>query len=594
MDEIQSGLGRSGQFIASEGIQADYYTFSKALGGNYERIAALLVDKVRYKMKFGEKYSSTFANGGMAASVAKKVLEIIVAQDVPGKAKALGDKLKARLHSLQDRYPHIIDGVGGTGLMLGLHFKNFKTDRRMVLRMLNNNDILGYLFSAFLLENHALRILPSISAPNVLRLEPSVYLTDAEIDRTIFALEDLLQKLDQEDDYGIFKFMMEGDPFDDQVEPVQAPFFTEISPAAPGSEKVVFISHFADPVQELMGTVPAFKEASATGLRILFNKLQRVMMMEPFISFSQNIQNDQVHLTNIVIPLDAAALEDFKKKGKKKEIIEKIQKAVNMANEMGAKCVGLGGYTSILTNNGLSLVEPEGTKVLTGNSMTVAGGVKRVMDAIEEDDRFRLKKNVIGIVGANGNIGSQIAEECLIFGRYFSKFVLFGSNLKRLEKQKKHLEGILGNQHEITFETSDNLLELQQCDVISVATNTNDPIVFDHHIAREKPVIISDISVPAAVAQEVRDLQNIKYLIFSSFVFLPKDPGIIVSTSIPQGSVYCCTAEAILFAKNPSQHSFRGKIQSESVRRMRELGEENRVFENLGALNKSWKAKPKA
>ena len=175
MDEIQSGLGRCGKFLASEGISADYYTFSKSLGGNYERIAALLVDKQRYKLKFGEKYSSTFANGGMATTVAKRVLEIIRDEDIPGKARERGEALKGRLLELKAKYPEIIHGVEGTGLMLGLHFKMFGIENSPVMRMLHTNDILGYFFAAYLLKNHNLRILPSISAPGVLRLEPSVY-----------------------------------------------------------------------------------------------------------------------------------------------------------------------------------------------------------------------------------------------------------------------------------------------------------------------------------------------------------------------------------------------------------------------------------
>ena len=94
--------------------------------------------------------------------------------------------------------------------------------------------------------------------------------------------------------------------------------------------------------------------------------------------------------------------------GRRREIVSHIQKAVDMAHSLGAEVVSLGAYTSILSDNGMSIIEPKGTKVITGNTLTVATGSKHLIDVAEKN---HANKNVkIAVIGAAGNIGSARAE----------------------------------------------------------------------------------------------------------------------------------------------------------------------------------------
>lgn len=592
MDEIQSGLGRTGSFIASEGIEADYYLFSKALGGGMERIAAVLIDTQRYQQKFGELYSSTYANGGLASFVASKVLEIIVKEDIPGKAKERGETIRLQLETIKNKYPNVIHSIEGKGLMLGIHFNDYSDDENLIFRLLSNNDILGYVFAGYLLKNHVIRILPSLSASNVLRIEPSAFIRDDQINWLITAIEDLVKCVYQRRTYDLFKFLMDGDAFSDRVTASEGRFMTQIEPPAEGAQRVFFLSHFVDPVSELCYLDPELFKASATGLRILFNKLQLILRGKPFIFFSKNIHHNQIHFTNIAIPFDASTMEDFYKKGKLDEVVAKIQEAVDYAAQVGAKCIGLGAYTSIVTNNGLSILEPRNTMVLTGNSMTVAVGVKRLIDVIREDENFSRKKHTLGLLGAGGNIGQQVTHELISHSEYFSKVILIvGRSVEKIESLVTELDenSLLAD---VEIEISTNMSSLSECDVISIMANTNDPIVFGHHISHEKPVIISDLSVPSAVSGEVKKMRNVRHIAFSSYVFLPHDNDIVISTTVPKGSIYCCAAESILFGLEPSTDIFRGKIKRRSVQRMNEVGMKHGFFDKVGELDKSWKAQP--
>ncbi|WP_156727209.1 aspartate aminotransferase family protein [Streptomyces apocyni] len=192
VDEIQSGLGRTGAFLASThiGLQGDYYVLAKSLGGGIAKTAAVIIRESRYRKDFELIHSSTFAKDSFSSLIAIKVLEMLEADD--GKAyklaAELGRKLTAVLESLRADFPDVFKDVRGTGLMLGLELHEQPDSASGIIREISDGGGLGYVVSAHILREHLIRIFPTASAGNTLRLEPSIYLTDAEIDRLDVAL----------------------------------------------------------------------------------------------------------------------------------------------------------------------------------------------------------------------------------------------------------------------------------------------------------------------------------------------------------------------------------------------------------------------
>ncbi len=78
-DEYQTGLGRTGSFLASHafGVRPDYIILSKALGGGIAKISAVLIDRRRYRAEFDLLHSSTFASDGFSCGVGLKFLEML-------------------------------------------------------------------------------------------------------------------------------------------------------------------------------------------------------------------------------------------------------------------------------------------------------------------------------------------------------------------------------------------------------------------------------------------------------------------------------------------------------------------------------------
>jgi predicted amino acid dehydrogenase len=223
----------------------------------------------------------------------------------------------------------------------------------------------------------------------------------------------------------------------------------------------------------------------------------------------------------------------------------------------------LGAHTSIITGNGLNLAERNNCKILTGNSLTIASCLYHLNQFVDRQKNSVSERNTIAIVGASGNIGSGLVD-CLNDPKYAEyEIILISNNEKRLQKIK---EKLAGNNRQI--ESTTDLFELRRANVIVSCANTNDPIIFSHHILNDSPVFIIDISVPSSVSDEVKELENVYFCKEASSVHLPGDQETLFSSHTPNGKLFCCAAESILCALYDLEVPLKGHINVDTVRRL--------------------------
>ncbi|WP_367136899.1 aspartate aminotransferase family protein [Saccharothrix sp. HUAS TT1] len=204
VDEIQSGMGRSGAFLASSlvGLRGDYYALAKSLGGGVAKASVLLVRESRYRPDFELVHSSTFAKDAFSCHIAATVLDLLEADDGRAyrQAAELGGKLTAALRAVRSDYPDVVKDVRGRGLMLGLEFHSQVGAASPSIRA--NAGLLGYVIAGYLLQAHDIRTFPTASAVTTLRFEPSILLTDAEIGSLDAALRAVCEILRAQPDGG--------------------------------------------------------------------------------------------------------------------------------------------------------------------------------------------------------------------------------------------------------------------------------------------------------------------------------------------------------------------------------------------------------
>ncbi|HXT04209.1 MAG TPA: ornithine--oxo-acid transaminase [Casimicrobiaceae bacterium] len=135
-DEIQTGLGRTGRFLASEyeGIRPDGVILGKALGGGLLPVSAFVAtDDVMQVFHPGD-HGSTFGGNPLAAAVAMASLDVLFEEKLIERSASLGAWL---LSELQDLRSHIVCDVRGVGLFIGIEVDaRYTTARPVVDRLL--------------------------------------------------------------------------------------------------------------------------------------------------------------------------------------------------------------------------------------------------------------------------------------------------------------------------------------------------------------------------------------------------------------------------------------------------------------------------
>lgn len=553
---------------------ASYYLLGKSLGGGYEKIAAVLIDDDHFKISFPQYYTSTFANGELAACTALATLEVMIRENITGTALRKGNEFMVKLKRVAADYPDVIESVEGKGLMLGIHFKKELGKRNILLRVLCENELLGYLIAGWMFHNKKIRILPSLSKPDSIRLEPSVYISDESMEQFCDALSDLCLQCRNGNMYELLKYLMNDDPFLDKSEKSsQGEFPVTLEEPAPGALKVGFIGNFTIPPKELVLIEPDLKKASDTGLRILFNKMQSLLEGRSIRLFSKNLMNGKIHFTFYILPFDTAHLELVNRWGKKRYYIARIQETVNKLTQEGVSHISLGAHTSILSGNGLYLAESKKVKILTGNTLTVASCLYHLDQYLVEHHLDIPQPVKIAIAGANGNIGSGLAG-CLDDQKYSDSIVLLvGNNMKKLELLRKKI--FTPNR---SVECTTDLFDLQKADIIISCTNSNDPLIFPHHIQPDHKTFIIDIAVPGSVSEDVKHMKNVQFCKEASTVYMPDEPDFLISTHTPVGKVFCCAAEVMLAALYDVQLPLKGHVNPQSIKEMRNLAIKEGLF----------------
>jgi acetylornithine/N-succinyldiaminopimelate aminotransferase len=120
-DEVQSGMGRTGELFAYQriGVTPDIMALAKALGGGFPVGAVLATNEAAKGMTAGT-HGSTFGGNPLAMSAANATLDIMLAPGFFDHVKKIGILFKQRLAEIKDRYPSLIAEVRGDGLLVGL------------------------------------------------------------------------------------------------------------------------------------------------------------------------------------------------------------------------------------------------------------------------------------------------------------------------------------------------------------------------------------------------------------------------------------------------------------------------------------------
>jgi acetylornithine/N-succinyldiaminopimelate aminotransferase len=171
LDEVQTGMGRTGKLFAHEhaGITPDIMAVAKGIGGGFPVGACLATERAAKGMTAGT-HGSTYGGNPLAMAVANKVVEILAAPEFLGSVRRLSGTFQQQLSMLASEHPGVIAELRGEGLLLGLK--------------------LHVPAAAFVARLRELGLLVVGATENVIRLLPPLNIEERHVREAVQALGD--------------------------------------------------------------------------------------------------------------------------------------------------------------------------------------------------------------------------------------------------------------------------------------------------------------------------------------------------------------------------------------------------------------------
>ena len=166
LDEVQCGIGRSGDFFAFENskVKPDIVPIAKGIGGGFPIGAVLMNKKVASGMTVGT-HGSTFGGNPLAMAVGNAVMDIVSNKKFLNNVKNISKYFLLKLNQIKNMYPNVIKEIRGKGLLIGIQLY---TDQTKFIKKLMEN-----------------KLLTIKAAENVVRVLPPLNVKKNEIDQAL-------------------------------------------------------------------------------------------------------------------------------------------------------------------------------------------------------------------------------------------------------------------------------------------------------------------------------------------------------------------------------------------------------------------------
>lgn len=196
-DEVQTGLGRTGDFYAYQheaGVEPDLVCVAKALSGGYVPVGATLGKDWIFRRVYSSMdrvlvHSASFGSNAQAMAAGLAVLTVMEDEETVDRARRTGELLRDRLTALVDRY-ELLHEVRGRGLMIGIEFgrpSSLKLRSRWTMLQAARKGLFAQMVVVPLLQKH--RILTQVSGDHleVIKLIPPLVIDESDVDRFVTA-----------------------------------------------------------------------------------------------------------------------------------------------------------------------------------------------------------------------------------------------------------------------------------------------------------------------------------------------------------------------------------------------------------------------
>lgn len=223
------------------------------------------------------------------------------------------------------------------------------------------------------------------------------------------------------------------------------------------------------------------------------------------------------------------------------EVYEKIVQCAEIAHREGCQIIGLGAFTSVVGDGGLTVAQRSPIAVTTGNSYTVATAIQGSLDACEKVG-VDLADSTLAIVGATGSIGRTCG---VVMAPRFAHTVLVGRDQARTEAVAAEIPG---------SEPTTDLESIRKADLVVTVTSTDAALILPGHL--KTGAVVCDVARPRDVSTRVAKERPDVLVIEGGVVAVPGPVDFGLDFGFPPKTAYACMSETIMLALENRPENF--------------------------------------
>ena len=231
----------------------------------------------------------------------------------------------------------------------------------------------------------------------------------------------------------------------------------------------------------------------------------------------------------------------------REEVYKRILRAIEIGAELGAEIAGLGAFTGVVGDGGVTIAERSPIPVTTGNSLTISAGVQSLFRGAR-DMGIDAKEATAVVVGANGSIGSACVQ---LVASKVKHVVLVSRNNTRLSKFHESIKDQLPCTSSYTTDISE---AVRQGQLILTATSSTQDVIQPEDL--QTGAVVCELSLPHDVSRRVAELRPDVLVTEGGNMLLPgnphfervREPGQEFDLNLPPRTALACMSETMVLA----------------------------------------------
>ena len=239
----------------------------------------------------------------------------------------------------------------------------------------------------------------------------------------------------------------------------------------------------------------------------------------------------------------------------REQVYDRILKAIDIGVSLGADVAGLGAFTGVVGDGGVTIAERAPIPVTTGNSLTIAAGVRSLFRGCDEMGIDPRAATTV-VVGATGSIGGACVE--LIAPRV-GEVILVARNETRLRKFHESVRDRLPCPSSWTTDLS---AAVRRADLVLTATTSTQDIIVPEDL--RAGAIVCELSLPHDVSRRVASERPDVLVIEGGNMRVPgamrwervREPGADFDMGLPRGTALACMSETMVLALEDRRESY--------------------------------------